>query len=92
MAKVTISVGFDNHPDLYAYVISKGNKGEFIRNCISEIKKQEELRREDEGLEVKIERIMRKCLQEYSYVTNGKNEENEASNDLKTAASFFDED
>ena len=93
MSRLIIPVNFDNDKTLYDYVNSKGNKAEFIRNCISKAMYEERLMvGEDKDLEAKIERIMRKCLQEYNPTFDCRNEIKEASNELQVAASFFDED
>lgn len=93
MARPTIPVNFDNHPELYEYVVSKGNKGEFIRNCIKKEKDGEEAKRlENKDLENMIERIIRKCLQEYNPSLDVKNTSSIASDALQAAANFFEED
>jgi hypothetical protein len=93
MARLTIPVNFDNYPELYEYVVSKGNKGDFIRNCIKKEKDRGELEQhENKNLENMIEGIIRKCLQEYGPSLDVKNTSSISSDALQVAANFFDED
>jgi len=93
MGRLIIPINFDNDKDLYDYVTAKGNKSEFIRNLISKEMHQESVERGDnQELEDKIERIMRKCLQEYKPGVIRDPDMKNAPNDLQAAASFFDED
>jgi UDP-galactopyranose mutase len=93
MGRLTIPVNFDNHPELYEYVVSKGNKGDFIRNCIKKEKDREEVdRHENKDLENMMERVIKRCLQEYSPPLDVKNTSSISSDVLQAAASFFDED
>lgn len=91
-----VPVGFDSDPELHDYVKSKckGNKSEFIRYCIrKEMMEERKTSLNEKDLDIRIENIVRKCLEEFNpMVVKVKGEDNHEDKDLLEAASFFDED
>ncbi|MHC1747457.1 MAG: hypothetical protein AB9856_03595 [Cellulosilyticaceae bacterium] len=90
MERLIIPVNFDNHPELYKFVQSKGNKAEFVRNCIAKEMYQEKISKESNvDLENTIEKVIKRCLKECNISVQY---EKSISEEVEAAANFFDED
>ncbi|WP_053983825.1 hypothetical protein [Niameybacter massiliensis] len=90
-----VPVGFDNDPELHEYVKSKcnGNKSEFIRYCIrKEMMEERRVLTSEKDLDTRIEKIVKKYLEDFQPILQVKQKDKEEDNDLVEAASFFDED
>ena len=94
MERLIIPVNFDNHPELYEFVQSKGNKAEFVRNCIAKEMYQERISKGNNvDLENTIEKVMKRCLKECNIsVQYEPQHEKSISEEVEAAANFFDED
>ena len=89
-----VPVNFDNDGELLEYINGKGNRAEFIRYCIrKEMMEERKNIANEKDLDIRIEKILRRCLADYQSVrVEVKHEASKEDNDLLEAASFFDED
>ena len=98
MSRPIVPVNFDNDEELHSYVNSKGNRAEFIRYCIrKEMMEERKSIGIEKELDKRIERIVKKCLDEYSTIFQvaqkvDVKEENIEDDITLAAIDFFEED